>query len=218
MEKLIKRSWILIVLIFCGVLACATETLPKKSGFLGDYSKLTKTPYKDAEGAYSYFNPERPLRQYSRFIVLPVQIRLVQSARAPYTSPSALYINKKDLQKLADYFYFKLIKELKNSKYDVVHEPGPGTLILRVAITNLEPAHPIVRMQPMLTKSQIWGGASAEAELVDALTGEIVVAVIDSQKGRRYDKISQYGNVKDVIERWSKRLITRMDEAHSKAP
>ncbi len=218
MEKLMKRSWILIVLIFCGVLACGTENIPKKSGFLQDYSKLTKTPYKDAEGAYSYFNPERPLSQYSKFIVLPVQIRLVQSARAPYSSPSDPYINKEDLQKLADYFYSNLVKELKNSNYDVVHEPGPGTLILKVAITNLEPAHPIRRMKPTLTKSQIWGGASAEAELVDALTGEIVVAVIDYQRGRRYDKITQYGNVKDVIERWSKRLITRMDEAHSKAP
>ena len=218
MEKLMKRSWILIVLIFCGVLACGTENIPKKSGFLQDYSKLTKTPYKDAEGAYSYFNPERPLSQYSKFIVLPVQIRLVQSARAPYSSPSDPYINKEDLQKLADYFYSILIKELKNSNYDVVHEPGPGTLILKVAITNLEPAHPIRRMKPTLTKSQIWGGASAEAELVDALTGEIIVAVIDYQRGRRYDKITQYGNVKDVIERWSKRLITRMDEAHSKAP
>ena len=218
MEKLMKRSWILIVLIFCGVLACGTENIPKKSGFLQDYSKLTKTPYKDAEGAYSYFNPERPLSQYSKFIVLPVQIRLVQSARAPYSSPSDPYINKEDLQKLADYFYFNLVKELKNSNYDVVHEPGPGTLILKVAITNLEPAHPIRRMKPTLTKSQIWGGASAEAELVDALTGEIIVAVIDYQRGRRYDKITQYGNVKDVIERWSKRLITRMDEAHSKTP
>lgn len=218
MEKLMKRSWILIVLIFCGVLACGTENIPKKSGFLQDYSKLTKTPYKDAEGAYSYFNPERPLSQYSKFIVLPVQIRLVQSARAPYSSPSDPYINKEDLQKLADYFYFNLVKELNNSNYDVVHEPGPGTLILKVAITNLEPAHPIRRMKPTLTKSQIWGGASAEAELVDALTGEIVVAVIDYQRGRRYDKITQYGNVKDVIERWSKRLITRMDEAHSKTP
>jgi hypothetical protein len=88
MGKLINRFWVLIVLIFCGVLACATDNIPKKSGFLHDYSKLTKAPYKDAEGAYSYFNPERPLSQYSKFIVLPVQTRLVQSARAPYTSPS----------------------------------------------------------------------------------------------------------------------------------
>jgi len=49
-----------------GLGLCNGNSTQKKSGFLGDYSKLTKTPYKDAEGAYSYFNPERPLSQYSR--------------------------------------------------------------------------------------------------------------------------------------------------------
>lgn len=213
MEILKNKSWVLIVLIFCGALACATETVPKKSGFLSDYSKLTKTPYKDAEGAYSYFNPEKPLNLYSKFIVLPVQIHLVQSA-------SASNVLKKDMQKLADYFYSKLIKKLKNSDYKVVQDPGPDTLILRVAITNLEPTNPIVgmSMKPSPKFSGIWGGASAEAELIDALTGEVVVAVIDTQKGKRYDKITRYGNPLEVIERWAKRLIIRMDEAHSKTP
>ena len=86
----------------------------------------------------------------------------------------------------------------------MVHEPDPGTLILRADITNLEPVHPIRCMQPTLTKSEIGGGASAEAEWVEALTGKIVAAVIDYQRGRKYDKITLYGNVKDVIERGQK--------------
>jgi len=61
---LIRRFWILIVLIFCGVLACAKENTPKNSGFLHDYSKLTKTLWKNTEGAFPNFNPERPLSQY----------------------------------------------------------------------------------------------------------------------------------------------------------
>jgi len=98
-ENSAKRSFQLIVgLAFIGVSACATESLPKNAGFLNDYSKLTKSPFADAEGAYSYFNPEKPLNLYSKFIILPVQIR--QTIR-----PSAPYINQKDLQKLADYFY-----------------------------------------------------------------------------------------------------------------
>jgi len=79
---------------------------------------------------------------------------------------------------------------------------------LRVAITNLEPFQPLVRMRT----------AIIEAELIDALTGEVVVAVIDLQKGRVYNKPTKYGLVKEVIERWSKPLITRMGEAHRKNP
>ena len=60
--------------------------------------------------------------------------------------------------------------------------------------------------------------AIIEAELIDALTGEVVVAVIDLQKGRVYNKLTKYGLVKEVIERWSKPLITRMGEAHRKNP
>jgi hypothetical protein len=34
------------------------------------------------------------------------------------------------------------------------------------------------------------GRASAEAEWVEAITGKIVAAVIDYQRGRKYDKIT----------------------------
>jgi len=212
-ENSAKRSFQLIAgLAFIGISACATENLPKNAGFLNDYSKLTKSPFADAEGAYSYFNPGKPLNLYSNFIILPVQIRQILSPSAPP------YINQKDMQKLADYFYYRLKKELKNSNYSIVSEPRSQTLILRVAITNLEPFQPLARMRATISEATIWGGASAEAELIDALTGEVVVAVIDLQKGRVYNKSSKYGLVKEVIERWSKRLITRMDEAHRKNP
>ena len=137
MKLSMKNFPIMIILIASGIYACANETIPKRSGFLSDYSKLSKTPYKDAEGAYSYVNPQKPLNLYSNFIVLPVQIRLVQGA-------IATKVPQEDMQKLADFFYHKLIMELKNSDYHVVQEPGPNTLILRVAITNLEPTNPIV--------------------------------------------------------------------------
>jgi len=90
-----------------------------------------------------------------------------------------------------------LKKELKISNYSIVSEPGSETLILRVAITNLEPFQPLVRMHATITEATIWGGASAEAELIDALTGEVVAAVIDLQKGRVYNKFSKYGLVEE---------------------
>ena len=95
-ENSAKRFFQLIAgLAFIGISACAIENLPKNAGFLSDYSKLIKSPFADAEGAYSYFNPKKPLNLYSKFIILPVQIRQT-------SSPSAPYINQKDLQKLLD--------------------------------------------------------------------------------------------------------------------
>jgi hypothetical protein len=45
----------------------------------------------------------------------------------------------------------------------------------------------------------------------------VVIAVIDTQKGARgFDGLTKYGNAENVIEKWSKRLVIRMDETHGK--
>jgi len=56
-----------------------------------------------------------------------------------------------------------------------------------------------------------------EWELQDSLTGEVIVAVVDTRKGSRgFDGFTKYGNAKDVIEKWSKIMALRMDQAHGK--
>ena len=56
-----------------------------------------------------------------------------------------------------------------------------------------------------------------EWELQDSLTGEVIVAVVDSRKGSKgFDGFTKYGNAEDVIDKWSKRTAIRMDEAHGK--
>lgn len=56
-----------------------------------------------------------------------------------------------------------------------------------------------------------------EWELQDSLTGEVIVAVVDSRKGSRgFDGFTKYGEAKNVIDKWCKRTAIRMDEAHGK--
>ncbi len=141
----------------------------------------------------------------------PVQIRLSQKGKERG-------VDRGKLQELANYFDQKLREELGKSDYSVVNQPGPGTLLLRAALTDVEPANPLLNIHPGMVISGIGlGGASMEAELHDALTGDVVVAVIDTQAGGRgFDGLTTYGNAKDVIEKWSKRLVIRMDEQHGK--
>ena len=59
------------------------------------------------------------------------------------------------------------------------------------------------------------GGASIEAEFVDALSGDIVVAVTESQRGKKITTGSNdYENAKNVIDRWAARLVQRLNEEH----
>ena len=56
-----------------------------------------------------------------------------------------------------------------------------------------------------------------EWELQDSLTGEVILAVVDSRKGKRgFDGFTKYGEAKNVIDKWCKRTAIRMDIAHGK--
>ncbi len=196
--------------VFIGFSGCASGP-QQKTGFLSDYSKLSPSPYKDAEGAMAYMNPKNPLKNYDKFILNPIQIRLSQKGKERG-------IDEGKLRELASYFDQQLRAELGKSDYSIVNQPGPGTLLLRVALTDIKPSNPLMNVHPAMIASGVGlGGASMEAEIHDALTGEVVVEVIDTQAGGRgFDGLTKYGNAKDVIEKWSKRLVIRMDEAHGK--
>lgn len=192
--------------VLIGLNACGVQT-KAGNGFLSDYSKLQKNPrYK---GSRIYSNPEASLKNYSRFIVNPVQVRL-----------SSLGENRnadsKKLQEISQYAHEQFVTALQSNGYPVVTNPGPGTLVLRSALT--EVASSKLKSRSILMNISL-GGASIEAEFVDALSGEVVVAVMESQRGKITavgSSSNQYENAKNVIDRWAARLVQRLDEEHGK--
>lgn len=212
MLKNAKKS--LSFIIFISFLAalfiggCATKK-PQKVGFLSDYSKLRKNPQFD--GSYIYVNPNTSLNNYTKFIVKPVQVRLTKKAKERDIDPDKL-------REMSRYTRKKFATELKKSGYGVVNSRGPGTLILRLALTDVNPARIIANIHPAMIITGVGlGGASGEAEFLDSQTGEVVAAVIESQKGERgFDGLTRYGNAENVIDRWAKRLVIRMDKEHGR--
>ncbi len=195
------------LLIISGLSACATQG-PAGTGFLSDYSKLQNNP--DFEGSRVYFNPDKSLKKYSRFIINPVQVRL--SSRGKMWD-----IKKNQLHAISQYVHDQFVTELKKSNYNIVNTPGPETLILRVAITEVAPTKMIDPHRSLMVGGISLGGASGEAELIDALTGEVVIAAVESQKGEKgFNALTEYGNAKNVMDRWVKRLVIRMDKEHGK--
>ena len=191
--------------VLIGLYACGVQT-KSSNGFLSDYSKLQKNPR--YEGSRIYSNPEASLESYSRFIVNPVQVRL--SSLGTHRNADS-----KKLQEISQYAHEQFVTALQNSGYPVVTDPGPGTLILRSALTEVAPS--ALKTRSFLMNISL-GGASIEAEFVDALTGEIVVAVMESQRGKITAAGSnEYENAKNVIDRWAARLVQRLDEEHGKS-
>jgi hypothetical protein len=200
----IKPVFLICLAILIGLTACGGQSI-SRNGFLSDYSKLEKNPR--YAGSRIYANPAAPLKNYSRFIVNPVQVRLSSIGTQRHSDPSKL-------QEISQYAHQQFVTALQKGGYEVVTSSGPGTLILRSALTEVAPSE--LKRRSFLMNISL-GGASIEAEFVDALSGEVVVAVMESQRGKKITTGSNdYENAKNVIDRWAVRLVQRLDEEHGK--
>ena len=202
----IKPVFLICLTVLVGLTACGGQATTR-NGFLSDYSKLEKNPR--YAGSQIYANPATPLKNYSRFIVNPVQVRLSSLGAQRHSDPGKL-------QEISLYAHQQFVSALQSGGYAVVTSPGPGTLILRSALTEVAPSE--LKSRSFLMNISL-GGASIEAEFVDALSGEVVVAVMESQRGTHTKvarNLNEYSNAKDVIDRWAARLVQRVDEEHGK--
>lgn len=203
--------FLLLFFVIVGLSACGSSP-QERTGFLTDYSKLTPSPYEEsAEGTLLYENKKNSLKNYNKFILSPVQIRLSKKGKDHG-------VDRKKLKELARYAKKQLRAELTKSGYQIVLAPGPGVLRFRGALTDVDPATPVANIHPATVIAGFGlGGAAMEWELQDSETGEVIVAVIDTRKGARgFDGLTKYGNAEDVIEKWCKIMALRMDKAHGK--
>jgi hypothetical protein len=191
-----------------GVVGCASKS--GFSGFLGDYSKLERDPYLDNSLAYT--NPTKDLRQYTKFILDPVVVHFAPDA-------AGVAIDSADLKMLADYWRDEAVQALSRH-YTVVTEPGPGVLRIRAAITGIKKSVPLASARSV-TKAPDFGlgGASMEAEGLDAQTGERVTAVVDSRSGsvlRVTGQRQPYDDAKEIMRLWVERFVARLDIVHGR--
>ena len=166
----------------------------QKPGFLSDYSKLRT----ESKTSMRYIDA-RALGRYSTFIVDPVVGRLYGDARGK--------ISEEDLRDLTNYMHAAIVKELSKN-YTIAYRPGPRVARIRVAITDLKKSTKLTGASP--------GGASMEAEMVDSQTHQQIGAVVESQLGEKLSmaSISSWGDAKQVMDDWAKRLRKRLDDAH----
>ncbi|MBF0395996.1 MAG: DUF3313 family protein [Desulfobacterales bacterium] len=215
-----KTIFIFILLIpyYFNILGC----LPKKaigSGFLKDYSNLSRDP----TGSYAliYRKPNFSFKSYDKIMISPVEI---------WFSPEAKErgIAQKDLRMLSEFFRNIGIKSLEDV-CKIVYEPAPNTLKIRAAITDIVPANPSMNLMTTfsfsgLVSSMLYkittgahlfvGQAAIEVEVLDSITNERLLAVVDRRSGGRLDLvkgITEWDQVKDAFVYWVTRFRERID-------
>jgi hypothetical protein len=221
-------------LLLVGVCARAQEPTKHQeklydhqSGFLGDsYSKLVPDP---GNGDWlTYFKTRDVLKNSDTFLLEPVKVYLVPEAQQRDIEPE-------QLDKLSQYFTKAIQDELAAGHYKLVTEPGPGVMVLRFAITNVQPNGGKKNMVVTgATDAALYGAAppgasllvprlsvgrvSIEGEMVDSVSREVNMAFMTSKSGRRFfsglKAFQKWGDIDAAFRGWAKNFRKRLDKAH----
>jgi hypothetical protein len=198
----------------------ATSKKMSKSGFLTNYSLLKEDP----EGLvqWKYFKEGANLGAYDKIIVDHATFFFKEDADYKGIHPD-------ELTELAQNFHRAFLVTLARA-YSFTATPGPGTMRLRLAITDLVPGKPTSGVMTTIIpfglaasfiKKAITGShigmaqVSGEAELVDSQTGEILAAAIDNKVGQKH-KISEsfttWGQVEAIFNDWAENFSKSLDK------
>lgn len=219
-----KLKTIIVPLIFALILllgAGCASTKVTSSGFLDDYSKLKPSP--EDKNVIEYVKPGVDWKSYDAALIEHVVIWY--SSDADYKG-----IHPRELLQFAEYFEQALVKNLE-SKYTIVDKPGPGVLLMRIAITDVDPSNPtmdtitavvpqaraISGIRKMTTGAHAYvGQASMEAVMLDSQTNERLAAIVQRRVGAKkvlYDK-DKWADARDAFDQWAKTLRSRLDRGY----
>lgn len=201
----------------------AAATPPQNAGFLADYSKLQ--PVEGKEGVLRYLDKSVDLRPYTKLMIEPVQVFL-----APNPEYKGLQVDT--LKRMSDAYQQAFVNAV-SSGYQVVTQPGPDVLRIRLAITGVQPTSPplgatdFIPIKAIFNLGRAAAGAapkvaeiSGEFELL-APDGKVVAAAVATRKSEKTlaqgDKIT-WNDLQEIVNAWAKTLRQRLDEARGVAP
>lgn len=191
------------------------------SGFLGDYSDLE--PSSEKKDLLVYRKHDGVLAGYSSFIIDQPLIYFHPESKGQGVDPN-------DLKMLSDFLRERLVEALEeDGAYSVVDEPGEGVAHARVAITDVVPIDPkkntgtkaagMALGVGLLIPRVDMGRASIEAEILDSITDERLVALVATKEPRRMGGVikgsKEWGDVKAAFKTWAKQFRKRLDQTRS---
>jgi Protein of unknown function (DUF3313) len=230
-----------VAALFCGVLisGCAqtveskpavmqqvegAQPAPVVSGFFGQDASLLQ-PGTGDQAAMVYVNPNAQWNQYQKILLQPVE----------FWDDASTKVSASDQQMLGEYFYNQLKEDLSKN-FTLVDQPGPGVLVLRVAIVNATTATPGLRtvsvvvpqarvlngIQSLATGSYAFvGSAEAEMKATDGTTNQFLAGAIDKRAGGMAISQAaqwQWGDAKSAMDYWAQKIASRLLELQGRAP
>jgi hypothetical protein len=219
---------LLVGLALLGLTACQTtrqvskDSLNEPSGFLGDYSRMSK----DVEDRANlvYIKSGVPWTNYTKIWIKPIEIWRSEDPDAPMAK-----FTPEDQQRLINMFHTALANTL-GTNHAIVEQGGPDVLIIHAALTDARKSKPVIGFVssvylPLklvsLGKQAISGTAigvgrvTIEAEFLDGQSNERLAALLDTRAGTTAIRSRfswTWGDIERIFEYWAVRLATRFQE------
>lgn len=219
------RYFLPAIVVLSFLTGCATTTQTTgviPSGFLQDYSQLR--PGQKGEAQLRYIDPNADFAEYDKILMDPVAVYAAEE------DSNLSRLPKDQLQNIVDYFDAVVREQLKGD-YTFVNKVEPGTMRLRIAITEAKgaivpltvtstilPIGRAVSAVSKLTTGVSAGAAMAgiEMELLDAQTGRRLMACVDERAGGRRTALKKWEGVQKAYDYWAKTLKVRLAELRDK--
>jgi hypothetical protein len=215
MEIVRKVLCILLVAILCSCAGHKTERAERIDiyGYFGDYTMFRKGDPNQA--LYIYRKPEVDFTYYDKALLDPVIVWRERSSRLKE-------ISNNDAQMLASSLHKSLYKKL-SEYYQVVTSPEKNAMRLTVALIDIKETNVSFGAMPsalvtktlsetLMDKPALVGEASVELKVTDAVTGEILAAIVDRRlgSGKIQKAESQWEDVNNIFNYWANMLGYRL--------
>jgi hypothetical protein len=215
-----------VTLILAGVLTGCASTRQARdtnmAGFLGDYSQLK--PGAEGEALLLYIDPAANISGYNAILMDPIRV-YAKGKDSPLSK-----VPLAELLELINYFD-ATIREHLAADYAFVTQPGPGTMRLRVAITEAKGAKVGLSAVSSVTPAGIAlnglkmavsgastgvGSTGVEMELLDAQSGKRLAAAVDKRVGSKTSSFGKWQSAKEAFDYWAEKLRLRLMEFRTK--
>jgi hypothetical protein len=201
---------------FLGSALCAQLT---KTGTPGRFSGGEKSEGGTALADLRYLNPSAQWAKYDKVMIAPVT----------YWAADDSNISPESQHMLTDFCQQALYTHL-STKYQVVREPGPGVMLVQVALVDASGAVPVLRTISMLIPQAralatlkylatgtyaFVGSAEAEAKIADSQTHQVLAAGVDKRVGGGSLATAaqwKWGDAENAITDWAQQLTSRLTE------
>lgn len=190
------------------------------SGFLANYDLLRADP---SDPDYlRYLAPDLKPTEYRKFLIEAPAIIINTGGQYQMLDPA-------QLADLTRYYQASMASAL-GKHYEVVSEPGPGVMRLKVAVVGLVEVMPRLKARDLIPVSALFKlgrmavgqnplvlRMSIESEALDAQTGELLGEAVDSRESSKTvtkGKPASSDQLHELIDFWVHRFVARLDKAN----